>query len=109
MKDTISVLHPGIEAPRTSVAAATSSQSSQRGLAPRLSAGQGVRGRRIAVLDNTKVNAAEFLNAIATRLLAQGALEVRSWRKRHAGESGAAVIPDLLKWGPDLALTGLGD
>ena len=31
------------------------------------------------------------------------------FRKRHAGESGAAAIADILKWQPDLVLTGLGD
>ncbi len=109
MKDTLSILHPGVETAPVVSTSAAAARALRNGLAPRLGGENALRGRRLALLDNTKVNAAELLNAIATRLQAHGIAEVRSWRKRHAGESGASVIPDIVKWRPDLVLTGLGD
>ena len=104
MKQTITVLHPGIET-AADVAAAKAARGPQ--LAPRLS---GLKGKRLALLDNGKVNSGAILGAIAKRLQARhGVAEVRAWKKRHAGESGAAVIPDLLRWRPELALTAIGD
>jgi nucleotide-binding universal stress UspA family protein len=114
MKNTLSVLHPGVETGPVVVvpakdASAKTAKTAGSGLAARLSHAQGLRGRRVALLENTKVNAAELLTALAKRLAAHGIGEVRMFRKRHAGESGAAAIADILKWQPDLVLTGLGD
>ena len=112
MKDTLFVLHPGVETSETSAVSSakplkvTPPDAQDGHLAPRLA---GFKGRRIAVLDNTKVNAVELMTAIATRLQSRGVAEVRHWRKRHAGESGAKAIADLMLWKPDLVLTGLGD
>mgnify|MGYP001612536624 CR=1 FL=1 len=112
MKNTLLVLHPGVETAETNTVASNESLKAavspgrQGSLAPRLSS---FKGRRIAVLDNTKVNAVELMTAVAKRLQAHGIAEVRHWRKRHAGESGAQIIPDLLGWKPHLVMTGLGD
>ena len=115
MKDTLTILHPGVEGGNAAMPAATSAtlpaapvaQTREPGTAPRLASFQGAR---IALLDNTKVNAREFLEAVGRRLQrAHGAAEVRTWRKRHAGETGAAAIAELVKWKPHLALTALGD
>lgn len=112
MKDTLLVLHPGVE---TTDGASTKAQASpadtgqQSGSTSSPPQASGTRGLRLALLDNTKVNAIELLNAIAKRLEALGDVTTRSWRKRHAGESGERVIPEILQWQPDLVLTGLGD
>jgi hypothetical protein len=113
MNNTLSVLHPGVETgPVIAPAPSASAKAAKRpgsGLAARLSHDPGLRGRRVALLDNTKVNAAELMSAVAKRLAAHGIGEVRMFRKRHAGESGAAAIAEIVKWQPDLVLTGLGD
>ena len=112
MKNTLSVLHPGVETGPVAIpvpAASVKARAPGSGLAARLSHAEGLRGKRVALLDNTKVNAAELMTALAKRLAAHGIGEVRMFRKRHAGESGAAAIADILKWQPDLVLTGLGD
>ncbi len=119
MKDTLTILHPGVEGGNSAMPAAmpatmpaapgarTREPGTVPRLAPRLTSFQGAR---IALLDNTKVNAREFLEAVGRRLQrAHGAAEVRTWRKRHAGETGAAAIAELVKWKPHLALTALGD
>jgi hypothetical protein len=106
MKSTLSVLHPAVE---STAGAPVKVETTGKGLAPRFAREQGLRGRRVALLENTKVNAAELLQTLGKRLQAQGVGEVRMWRKRHAGESGAVAIAELLKWKPDLVLTGLGD
>jgi hypothetical protein len=95
----LTVLHPALEtepAPRA-----------QPRLAPRLDT---LKGKRLALLDNGKVNAGAVLAALGKRLKDRYAVaEVRTWKKRHAGETGAAVIAELLKWRPELALTAIGD
>jgi hypothetical protein len=99
MKDTLTILHPGVETDHAAHA--------QPRLAPRPAT---LRGKRLALLDNGKVNAGAILAAIGRRLREHhGVAEVRAWKKRHAGETGAAIIPDLMKWRPDLALGALGD
>ena len=104
MADTIIVLHPGIEAAGAPV---TTSVARPRVGAPRLAS---LEGKRIALLDNGKVNSGPVLVAIAKRLQARfGVAEFKAWKKRHAGDSGAAVIPSLVAWKPDLALTAIGD
>ena len=113
MKNTLSVLHPGVETAPVVVpakaASAIAAKAAGSGIAARLSHARGLRGKRVALLENTKVNAAELLTAVAKRLAAHEIGEVRMFRKRHAGESGAVAIADILKWQPDLVLTGLGD
>ncbi len=105
MTSTITVRHPGLES-----AGAVQQHSTA---APARSASSG-RSRsagplRVALLDNTKVNAFELLEAVARRLQQQAPVEVRRWRKRHAGESGAVAIAEMMQWQPQLMLTGLGD
>ena len=110
MNNTMTVFHPGVE---------DSALANAKGAAPVWAGQQRVgaptsllpafMGLRVALLDNTKVNAIELFQAVARRLETLGIGEIRSWRKRHAGESGSAVIADMMKWKPDLVLTGLGD
>jgi hypothetical protein len=103
MNETIRVLHPGIEAPTGQASAAGSGVTSPPGSITL------PRGLRVALLDNTKINADNLLWAISRRLQEHGIAAVQMWRKRHAGESGAAAIAELRGWKPDLVLTGLGD
>jgi hypothetical protein len=96
MTNMITILHPGIEQPDMA--------------APKLAARQAtLRDKRLALLDNGKLNADTMLLAVTDRLKSLGVGEVRAWRKRHASESGEAVIPELLAWRPDLVLNALGD
>lgn len=96
MTATLTVLHPGIEVP----------EDVKPQLAARLAT---LQGKRVALLDNGKVNAAAMLDAVAARLQRLGVGEVRRWKKQHAAQSGEKHFPALLGWQPDLALTGLGD
>jgi hypothetical protein len=96
MTTPLTILHPGVE---DAIAA-------RPALAQRLAS---VQGKRIALLDNGKVNAGAILMAVAKRLQALGAGEVRAWKKQHASRPGDKEIPLIRHWGPDLALVGLGD
>lgn len=99
MSQTLTILHPGVEEP--------AADPSRPRLAERPTS---LAGLRLALLDNGKVNAGAVLAAVGARLRAQhGVAEVRAWKKRHAGESGAAVLPEVLRWRPQVALTALGD
>jgi hypothetical protein len=99
MNDMLTVLHPGLET--------EPALKAQPRLASRLAS---LKGKRLALLDNGKVNAGAVLAALGKRLQDRfGIAEVKTWKKRHAGATGAAVIPDLMKWSPHLALTALGD
>ncbi len=96
MSNTLTILHPGIEAASDA--------------APKLAARvTSLKGKRVALLDNGKVNAGVILAAVAERLKAKGIGEVQTWKKQHASQGGDAVFPALFAWKPDLALTGLGD
>ena len=113
---TLAVLHPGVEIPEATNAQAAPGRAPANAaaidpagprLAPRLSS---LRGKRLALFENGKVNALEIVVAVGKRLEARhGIAETRTWRKRHAGESGEAVIPGVVDWKPDLVLTALGD
>ena len=102
MKTSITILHPALEAGSVPPQAPLASASNT----PRSTAGGTLR---VALLDNTKVNAIELFDAVARRLEQRMPIEVRRWRKRHAGESGAVAIAEMMKWKPQLVLTGLGD
>ena len=68
MKNTLSVLHPGVETGPVVIpgpAASLEARAPGSGLAARLPHATGLRGCRVALLDNTKVNAAELMSAIA--------------------------------------------
>ena len=107
---TIAILHPGVETPQPATARVQPRAASgpiAGGLAPRLDT---LRGKRLALFENGKVNALQILVAVGKRLEARhGIAETRVWRKRHAGDTGAAVIPEVLAWKPDLVLTSTGD
>ena len=106
---TMAVLHPGVEAPAglATHGTPTPARPGGRQLAPRLAT---LRGKRLALFENGKVNALEILVAVGKRLEARhGIAETRVWRKRHAGGTGAAVIPAIMAWKPDLVLTSTGD
>jgi hypothetical protein len=94
----LTILHPGVESP-------------SRAAGPALAPGHAsLEGLRVALLDNSKVNAGNIIAAVARLLQSRyQAGEVRPWKKRHAGSSGAAVIPGILAWKPDIALVALGD
>jgi hypothetical protein len=96
LASTLTVLHPGVE----------EALDTKPKLAARLAS---LQGKRIALLDNGKVNAGAILAAVAKRLQALGAGEVCAWRKQHASFPGEKEIPQIRDWGPDLALVGLGD
>lgn len=110
MKNTMIVFHPGVEdlpqANATGPALASGGQARGGALTSPVPY---FKGLRVALLDNTKVNAIELFHAVARRLELLGIGEIRCWRKRHAGESGSAAIVEMMKWKPDLVLTGLGD
>ena len=111
MSNTITVLHPAIEDAPALVHAAepnvTGKRSGSKQPSLRLAS---LAGKRVALLDNGKVNAGPILVALAKRLQSKfRAAEYRIWKKRHAGDSGAAVLPALIAWNPDLALTAIGD
>ena len=105
---TIAVLHPGIESTDDAGSAVPGApRPAARPLAPRLAA---LRGRRLALFQNGKVNALEILTAVGRHLAGRhGLAEVRTWGKPNAGESGEHFLAELLDWKPDLVLTGLGD
>jgi hypothetical protein len=96
MNATLTILHPGIEA---------SSKTRPR-LAPRL---KGLEGKRVALLDNGKVNAGAILAAVAGRLKALGVVETRAWKKQVAAQGADHLFPEILDWKPDLVLNGVGD
>jgi hypothetical protein len=94
----ITIFHPGVEAPGGAAGS---------GLAPRHAS---LAGLRLALLDNSKVNAGNIIAAVGRLLQSRYQVgETRAWKKRHAGSSGEAVIPGLLEWKPDIALVALGD
>ena len=99
MKQTFTLLHPAIEDETAAPAVPR--------MAPRLAT---LSAKRLALFDNGKVNAGAILTAVAALLKARhGVADVKAFKKRHAGDSGAAVIPLLMAWKPDLVLTALGD
>ncbi|HYF18441.1 MAG TPA: hypothetical protein VEA40_11290 [Ramlibacter sp.] len=92
----LTILHPGIEG----------DAAAEPRLARRLAS---LKGARIALLDNGKVNAGVILAAVAERLQKLGAGESRAWKKQHASYAGEKEIPQIKAWQPDLALVGIGD
>ncbi len=112
---TMAVLHPGVEAAHTAarsgsaapVAITPAAAPAGPRLAARLST---LRGKRLALFENGKVNALQILVAVGKRLEARhGVAETRVWRKRHAGGTGAEIIPLIMAWKPDLVLLSTGD
>jgi len=98
MTSTLTILHPGIEEAQA---------QNKPQLAVRLS---DFKGKRIALLDNCKINADAILAAVAKRLQTLGAGEVRAWKKpRGASAPGETEIPLIHAWKADLALVGIGD
>jgi len=96
MNATITVLHPGVE----------SRAQGKPVLAPRLAS---LEGKRVALLDNGKVNGGALLATVAARLKSLGIGDVRAWKKQHAAQSADKLFPELLAWKPDLLLTAIGD
>ncbi len=96
MQSSYVTLHPGVEA--------TSKKAPQ--MAARLSS---LEGKRVALLDNGKVNAGAIVAAVAERLKARGVTEVRAWKKQHASAGGDHHFPEMLGWKPDFVLNALGD
>ena len=112
---TMAVLHPGVEAASAAarsgsavkVASTPAAASAGPQLAARLST---LRGKRLALFENGKVNAMQILVAVGKRLEARhGVAETKVWRKRHAGGTGAEIIPLIMAWKPDLVLVSTGD
>lgn len=96
MNTTLTILHPGIE----------SGREAKPRLAPRLAS---LNDKRVALLDNGKVNAGAILAAVAERLKQFGVGETRAWKKQHASQGGDRLFPEIFAFRPDLVLTGLGD
>ncbi len=113
--DTMAVLHPGVEsahtAPLRSAAAPIAMKLPEPAAGPRLSARLStLRGKRLALFENGKVNALQILVAVGKHLEARhGVAETKVWRKRHAGGTGAEIIPLIMAWKPDLVLVSTGD
>lgn len=106
VQGTLAVLHPAVEDARTAAVQRETAPAGP-GLAPRLDT---LQGKRLALFSNGKVNAGEIITAVGRLLQARhGLADVRFWRKRHAGETGADVVPAVMAWKPDLVLTALGD
>ena len=111
---TMAVLHPGVEAADIAARdlsldarAGSAAGTAKRQLAPRLST---LRGKRLAMFENGKVNGREILVALSKRLEAKyGIAETSVWRKPDPSTTGVPFIPPMLKWRPDLVLTALGD
>ena len=105
------VLHPGVEAhtpvknPHDLIPDGGKEQG-LRHLAPRLS---DLKGKRLALLDNNKVNARELLSAFGKQLqLQHGVAEIKMWRKPTSA-APAPFIAEITAWKPDLMLTASGD
>lgn len=108
MDGVMRIVHPGMEEIPESKERITTAKP-HFALARRLPPQASFEGKKVALLDNAKVNARELFNALAERLKPLGISAVRSWRKRHAGETGAPHIAQIVDWKADLVLTGLGD
>jgi hypothetical protein len=68
-----------------------------------------LRGRRMALLDNGKVNGDVILASVARRMRQLGVGEVASWKKQYAGADTPEVIAGLLRWKPDFVVGAIGD
>lgn len=112
---TMAVLHPGVEAAHSaataSIAASAAMTQAATAAGPRLAERLStLRGKRLALFENGKVNALQILTAVGKRLEARhGVAETKVWRKRHAGGTGAEIIPLIMAWKPDLVLASTGD
>lgn len=112
MSNTLTVLCPVIEPASGDAAAASAKEkpgmdAAKSACAPRPAT---LRGARLALFENGKVNARQILTALGERLKARyGVAEVSFWRKPDPSTSGAAFIAPMLAWRPDLVLTALGD
>ena len=105
------VLHPAVEAhtpvknPHDLIPEGGQTHG-PRHLAPRLSS---LAGKRLALLDNNKVNARELLTAFGEQLKAKfGITEIKMWRKPTSA-APAPFIAEITAWKPDLMLTASGD
>ena len=105
------VLHPAVEPhtpvknPHDLIPEGAKAQG-LRYLAPRLSS---LAGKRLALLDNNKVNARELLTAFGKQLNEQfGLSEIKMWRKPTSA-APAPFIAEITAWKPDLMLTASGD
>jgi len=106
----LAVLHPGVETEDASDIGAARSDGSNParriGLAPRLAT---LAGKRLALLDNNKVNARELLQAFAGRLQRDhGIGEIRMWRKPTSA-APAPFVDEIRQWMPDLLFSASGD
>ena len=64
---------------------------------------------RIAMIDNSKLNADLFIAAVQHRYDARHASgEIRIWRKDNSGR-GASFLHEVIAWKPDLVINGIGD
>jgi hypothetical protein len=105
------VLHPAVEAhtpvknPHDLIPEGAKAHGA-RHLAPRLI---NLKGMRLALLDNNKVNARELLTAFGKQLKEQfGVSDIKMWRKPTSA-APAPFIAEITAWKPDLMLTASGD
>lgn len=104
------IVHPGLEDPGLDpTLERVKKPAMNRPLTNRLPDASALVGKRLALLDNSKVNARELFEALAERLKKMGVADVRRWRKQHAGTDGTPLIKEIIAWKADLAITGLGD
>lgn len=108
MSGKIVVLHPANETRADAPHSPPENEANTGGAATELKP-SGLSGKRIALLDNSKLNARELLHSLRQHLRAgYGIGETRMWRKGNSG-LGAAFLPELLDWKPDLVLNAFGD
>jgi hypothetical protein len=111
MRQMLRVLNPAVE-PHTPVKnpheliPEGAKATGVRHLATRLSS---LAGKRLALLDNNKVNARELLNAFGQQINRRfGLAEIKMWRKPTSA-APAPFIAEIMAWKPDLLLTASGD
>lgn len=75
-------------------------------LSPRL---RSLRGKRLALLENTKPNAAVVLNEVATQLRRHGVETVELHAKSYFGTPVDEALMQRILTSSDFAIAGIGD
>jgi hypothetical protein len=69
-----------------------------------------LRGKRVALVDNTKFNSDRLLQKIGDILKAQhGVAETRLWRKRNASVPVDEAVVAEIRGSCDVMIAGIGD
>lgn len=69
-----------------------------------------LKGARVALIDNTKVNAEQLLKKIGDILVSDhGASDARVYKKKHASTPIHEALIEILKHDADVIISGIGD